>query len=414
MSDSVDLAKNNKRMKQQTVDVINTPRYSTFEVVEDDTTTTDSSSPCRYVWRQIIPSVSERTKGRLGGFVKIEGSVVDEQTDISFPTPALLTPSVGGMLPHITPDILDEFPIELKQLFISVPYDDLRSFQSWKQPIHWCLNHPETTFLVVTTSRDTTTARPERKLCTDDAKVKADCARLMQFEPDCWVTPYDAIPISTGNNRTNLAIERSTSWANVSTDKSRLIGIVGRDLTSASHCFSKIAPALSNACGCFVDVASEEVALQIVSEIPAVKARFISAGCAGPLEVLTYFNEGYDVVETLYPQYLSKCGFASVFWIDENDNLIENCQTSKMDARSADFMVDQNPFVQSCKCFTCRNHTRAYIRHLSETREMLGETLLYVHNLTMMLRLVSVARSKLADGTFGKWFTSWKAKYSEN
>lgn len=53
----------------------------------------------------------------------------------------------------------------------------------------------------------------------------------------------------------------------------------------------------------------------------------------------------------------------------------------RMNLRNAKYARDFTPLDPACDCPTCRNHTRAYIRHLVKQNEMLGAILLSVHNL---------------------------------
>jgi queuine tRNA-ribosyltransferase len=61
---------------------------------------------------------------------------------------------------------------------------------------------------------------------------------------------------------------------------------------------------------------------------------------------------------------------------------------------------DPRPIEEDCPCIACR-HSRAYIRHLFQADEMLGPTLLSIHNLTFYQRLMSQAREAIEQGRFG-------------
>ena len=67
---------------------------------------------------------------------------------------------------------------------------------------------------------------------------------------------------------------------------------------------------------------------------------------------------------------------------------------------NATFARDERPIDESCDCYTCQNFTRAYLRHLIVAKELLAGTLLSIHNLRALIRLVEDIRGFIADGTF--------------
>lgn len=71
--------------------------------------------------------------------------------------------------------------------------------------------------------------------------------------------------------------------------------------------------------------------------------------------------------------------------------------------RNAKYKDDFKPLDENCGCYTCRNFTRAYLRHLFVAEELLALELASVHNLYFYLELVRKAREKIIDGTFNEW-----------
>ena len=59
---------------------------------------------------------------------------------------------------------------------------------------------------------------------------------------------------------------------------------------------------------------------------------------------------------------------------------------------------DPLPIDESCTCYTCRNFSRAYLRHLIAAREMLSSTLLSIHNLHTLLSLMADLRQAIFNG----------------
>jgi queuine tRNA-ribosyltransferase len=71
--------------------------------------------------------------------------------------------------------------------------------------------------------------------------------------------------------------------------------------------------------------------------------------------------------------------------------------------RNAKYKDDFNPLDKNCSCYTCRNYTRAYIRHLFIAEEILALELASIHNLYFYLDLVSQARKYIISGEFFEW-----------
>ncbi len=69
--------------------------------------------------------------------------------------------------------------------------------------------------------------------------------------------------------------------------------------------------------------------------------------------------------------------------------------------KNARFREDPAPPDPSCDCPTCARHSRAYLRHLLQTGEILGARLATLHNLRFYLRLMEEARAAIVAGTFG-------------
>lgn len=71
--------------------------------------------------------------------------------------------------------------------------------------------------------------------------------------------------------------------------------------------------------------------------------------------------------------------------------------------RNACYKDDFRPVDENCNCYTCRNFTRAYLRHLFIAKEILVLELASIHNLHFYLELVKQARAHIIDGSFSYW-----------
>ena len=70
---------------------------------------------------------------------------------------------------------------------------------------------------------------------------------------------------------------------------------------------------------------------------------------------------------------------------------------------------DQNPIEADCPCLACK-HSRAYIRHLFQSDEMLGPILLSIHNLTFYQRLMSWARAAIDEDRYDEFLIEQRTK----
>ena len=76
--------------------------------------------------------------------------------------------------------------------------------------------------------------------------------------------------------------------------------------------------------------------------------------------------------------------------------------------RNARFRHDHTPLDASCSCVACRHHTRAYLHHLIRSEELLGLTLLSIHNLTHLIRFTTAMGQAIRDGCFSEDFAPWE------
>lgn len=73
---------------------------------------------------------------------------------------------------------------------------------------------------------------------------------------------------------------------------------------------------------------------------------------------------------------------------------------------------DFGPVEDGCDCYTCRNYTRAYLRHLFKANEMLAGTLATIHNLHFLEKLVLEIRAAIEAGSFAAYKRSFIDRYT--
>lgn len=112
-------------------------------------------------------------------------------------------------------------------------------------------------------------------------------------------------------------------------------------------------------------------------------------------EMAVAVANGFDLFDCVLPTRLGRHGTALVG--GERWNL-----------RNARFRHDHTPMDASCPCPACQGHSRAYLHHLVRCEEMLGRTLLSLHNLTQLIRFTTAMGQAIREGSFSEDFAPWE------
>jgi queuine tRNA-ribosyltransferase len=84
-------------------------------------------------------------------------------------------------------------------------------------------------------------------------------------------------------------------------------------------------------------------------------------------------------------------------------------QGERWNLKNARFREDFTPLDADCPCYTCQNFTRAYLGHLIRAQEILGYTLLSLHNITELIRFTQRIRAAILADRFTTEFADWLA-----
>ena len=131
--------------------------------------------------------------------------------------------------------------------------------------------------------------------------------------------------------------------------------------------------------------------------LPADRPRY-AMGLGTPVQLVELVARGVDMFDCVLPTRLARNGTAFTFG-------------GAISLKGAAYREDFASIEDGCDCFTCQNHTRAYLRHLLNVDEILGLRLLTIHNLRCYLRLMEVVRGHLKAGTFGEFRAAFHANY---
>ncbi len=134
------------------------------------------------------------------------------------------------------------------------------------------------------------------------------------------------------------------------------------------------------------------VATQLIQQLPATRMR-MALGRFKPNQVVQLVLCGLDLLCSSYPTECASNGIALTFALP-GDLSVPIAETS-VDLNEEGHTLDAVPIDNACRCYTCQHATRAYLHHLLHTKEMLGNTLLALHNLHRYLYLFAHIRQML-------------------
>ena len=131
--------------------------------------------------------------------------------------------------------------------------------------------------------------------------------------------------------------------------------------------------------------------------LPRDKPRY-AMGLGTPPQMLEMIARGMDMFDCVLPTRLARNGTAFT-------------ATGTLNLKNAEFALDKSPIEDSCRCETCREFSRGYIRHLVKAEEILGLRLITLHNLSFYLNLMRRARTEIESGTFDPFRKAFVTEY---
>jgi queuine tRNA-ribosyltransferase len=123
--------------------------------------------------------------------------------------------------------------------------------------------------------------------------------------------------------------------------------------------------------------------------LPADKPRYLM-GVGFPDDILASVAAGVDMFDCVLPTRMARTGTV----LTRDGRLVIKNQT---------FAEDHRPIDAECGCPVCGRHSRAYIRHLFQAREILGATLATIHNLHFYQELMAGIRQSIADDCYASY-----------
>lgn len=143
-----------------------------------------------------------------------------------------------------------------------------------------------------------------------------------------------------------------------------------------------------------------EIVKWVNEELPANKPKHL-LGISEPDDMFAAVEAGVDTFDCVSPTRVGRNG--AIYTLDGRYSVLKK-----------DYERDFSPLDPDCNCYTCKNYTRAYVRHLLRAKEVLGYTLASIHNESFTIRLVHDMRESIIDGSFHELKRDWLARYYKN
>jgi len=137
----------------------------------------------------------------------------------------------------------------------------------------------------------------------------------------------------------------------------------------------------------------------VVPQMPANRPRYLM-GVGWPEDIVAAVQRGIDLFDCVIPTRHAR-----------NGHLFTS--TGFINIRNASHQMDLGPIDPTCSCYTCRNYSRAYLKHLDRCKEILGARLNTLHNLHVYLSLMRSLRTAIAEGRLASFAAAYLAQRRE-
>jgi queuine tRNA-ribosyltransferase len=137
----------------------------------------------------------------------------------------------------------------------------------------------------------------------------------------------------------------------------------------------------------------------LVPQMPADRPRYLM-GVGRPQDIVAAVQRGIDLFDCVIPTRHAR-----------NGHLFTS--TGFINIRNASHHMDLGPIDPTCTCYTCRNFSRSYLKHLDRCKEILGARLNTIHNLHVYLCLMRSLRAAIAEGRLASFAAAYLAQRRE-
>ena len=134
--------------------------------------------------------------------------------------------------------------------------------------------------------------------------------------------------------------------------------------------------------------------------LPEDRPRYLM-GVGSPEDLVEGVVRGVDFFDCVLPTRMAR-------------NHAALTRQGRLNLRNAPYAADERPIDSRCDCYTCRTFTRAYLRHLIVTGEMLSATLLSIHNLQTLISIAADLRAAVIAGSLDAFAAEFRARYRKH
>ena len=133
--------------------------------------------------------------------------------------------------------------------------------------------------------------------------------------------------------------------------------------------------------------------IEVVNQVlPKDKPRYLM-GVGTPLDLIEGIRRGVDMFDCVMPTRLARHHAALTL-------------EGRINLSKAKYANDSSPISHQCPCYTCQNFSKAYLRHLINSKEMLSATLISIHNITVLIMLLKKLREAIIENQFETFVNS--------
>jgi len=125
-------------------------------------------------------------------------------------------------------------------------------------------------------------------------------------------------------------------------------------------------------------------------------------GVGTPRDIVRMVACGIDMFDCVYPTRNARHG--SLFF------RLDDATYETVHITNKRFEKDFSPINPNSRFIELRTHTRAYLRHLTKSRELLAFRLMTLHNLEFYIDLMAEICTRIENGTFDSWYTGFNSK----
>lgn len=138
---------------------------------------------------------------------------------------------------------------------------------------------------------------------------------------------------------------------------------------------------------------------EVAPQLPKDKPRYLM-GVGTPLDIAHGINAGIDMFDCVLPTRNARNGTLYT-------------SLGKVNIKRKEYAEDDSPLDPACNCYTCRTFSRAYLRHLYVSKELLAFRLNSLHNLTYFLNVVRQARQAILEDRYASFLAHMESLYPD-